>query len=119
MKIKQLIFGFLVVLLATSCGTSFEDKSISDEVDRLQRLEKELVKAISENKTKSATLICIQMKWEYIATTAGAASKCNKLTDIWDDKRRNYLIVMGIDPIKILGSKPKPKSFTEKLIDSY
>lgn len=115
MKIKQLIFGFLIVLLATSC----ENNSINDEVVRLQRLEKELVKAISENKTKTATLICIQMKWEYVATTAGPASKCKALAEIWDEKRRNYLIIMGIDPIKILGAKPKPKSFKEKLIDSY
>ena len=115
MKIKQLLFGFLIFFFASSC----EDANINNEVARLQRLERELVKSISENKTKSATLICIQMKWEYVATTAGAASKCKKLTDIWEDKRRNYLIIIGIDPIKILGAKPQPKSFKEKLIDSY
>lgn len=115
MKIKQLIIGFVLVFFVSSC----EDKSISNEVDRLQRLEKELVKAISENKTKSAKLICVQMKWEYVATTAGAASKCKELAEIWDDKRRNYLNIIGIDPIKILGAKPKPKNFKEKLLDSY
>lgn len=59
------------------------------------------------------------MKWEYVATTAGADAKCKKLADIWDDKRRNYLKIIGLDPIEILGEKPKPKTLKEKLIESY
>jgi hypothetical protein len=118
MKLKQLIFGFLIVCLFTSC----EQKSIDTEIERLQTLEKELNKSISEKNTERAKLICIQMKWEYVATTVGADVKCKKLAEIWDDKRRNYLKIIGIDPVEILGEKPKPKpkpkNFEERFFDN-
>jgi hypothetical protein len=46
------------------------------------------------------------MKWEYVATTLGADVKCKKLAEIWDDKRRNYLKIIGIDPVAILEKNP-------------
>lgn len=113
--LKSLLFGIAMVLFFSSC----EDKSINKEIERLQSLEQELNKTISENNIERAKLICIQMKWEYVATTAGADAKCKKLADIWDDKRRNYLKIIGLDPIEILGEKPKPKTLKEKLIESY
>ncbi len=62
------------------------------------------------------------MKWEYVATTAGADAKCKKLAEIWDDKRRNYLKIIGLNPNEILGEKPKPKpkpkTLEERLLDS-
>jgi len=115
MKLKQLLLGFILVCLFTSC----EQKNIDTEIERLQTLEKELNKSISEKEIENAKLICIQMKWEYVATTAGADAKCKKLAEIWDDKRRNYLKIIGVDPIEILGEKPKPKTLKEKLVDSY
>jgi hypothetical protein len=115
MKLKQLLFGFLLVCLFTSC----EQKSINTEVLRLQGLEKELNKSISEKNTERAKLLCVQMKWEYVATTVGADVKCKKLAEIWDDKRRNYLKIIGLDPNEILGEKPKPKTIKEKLVESY
>lgn len=118
MNLKQILFGFLLICLFASC----EDKSINKEIERLQSLEKELNKTISEKDTVRAKLICIQMKWEYVATTAGAAVKCKKLAEIWDDKRRNYLKIMGLNPDEILGErpkpKPKPKTFEERFFDS-
>ena len=119
MKLKQLIFGFILVCLFTSC----EDKNINKEIERLQTLEIELNKSISEKNIERAKLICIQMKWEYVATTAGADTKCKNLAEIWDDKRRNYLKIIGVDPVEILGEKPKPKpkpkTFEEKFLESY
>jgi hypothetical protein len=115
MKLKQLLFGFIIVCSLTGC----EQKNIDTEIMRLQGLEKELNKTISEKDTERAKLICVQMKWEYVATTAGADAKCKKLAVIWDDKRRNYLKIIGLDPIEILGEKPKPKTLKEKLIESY
>lgn len=115
MKLKQLLFGFTLVCLLTGC----EQKNIDTEILRLQGLEKELNKTISEKDTERAKLICVQMKWEYVPTTVGADVKCKKLTEIWDDKRRNYLKIIGIDPVTILGEKPKPKTLKEKLIESY
>ena len=118
MKLKQLIFGFILVCLFSSC----EDKNINKEIERLQTLEQELNKTISEKNTERAKLICIQMKWEYVATTVGADIKCKKLAEIWDDKRRNYLKIIGIDPVEILGEKPKPKpkpkTFEERFFDN-
>ena len=118
MKLKQLLFGFILVCLFTSC----EQKNIDTEIERLQILEKELNKSISEKNIERAKLICIQMKWEYVATTVGADVKCKKLAEIWDDKRRNYLKIIGIDPVEILGEKPKPKpkpkTFEERFLDS-
>lgn len=118
MKLKQILFGFLLACLFTSC----EQKSIDAEIERLQNLESELVKSISEKNTERAKLICIQMKWEYVATTVGAEVKCKKLTEIWDDKRRNYLKIIGINPNEILGEKlkpkPKPKNFEERFFDN-
>jgi hypothetical protein len=118
MKLKQLLFGFIIVCLLTSC----EQNNIDTEILRLQGLEKELNKTISENNIERAKLICVQMKWEYVATTAGADAKCKKLADIWDDKRRNYLKIIGIDPVEILGEKPKPKpkpkTFEERFFDN-
>ena len=118
MKLKQLLFGFILVCLLTSC----EQKNIDTEIERLKGLEKELNKTISENNMERAKLICIQMKWEYVATTVGADVKCKKLAEIWDEKRRNYLKIIGIDPVEILGEKPKPKpkpkTFEERLLDS-
>jgi len=118
MKLKQLLFGFLLACLFSGC----EQKSINSEIQRLQSLEKELVKSISEKNTERAKLISIQMKWEYVATTVGAEVKCKKLTVIWDDKRRNYLKIIGIDPVAILGEKPmpkpKPKTFEERFFDN-
>lgn len=113
--LKSLLFVITMLLFFSSC----EDKSINKEIERLQSLEKELNKTISQNNIEHAKLTCIQMKWEYVATTAGADSKCKKLAEIWDDKRRNYLKIIGLDPIEILGEKPKPKSLKEKLIESY
>jgi hypothetical protein len=113
--LKSLLFGIAMVLFFSSC----EDKSINKEIERLQSLEQELNKTISENNIERAKLICIQMKWEYVATTAGADAKCKKFAVIWDDKRRNYLKIIGLDPIEILGEKPKPKTLKEKLIESY
>lgn len=112
---KSLLFGVVMLLFLSSC----EDKSINKEIVRLQTLEKELIKTISEKNTERAKLICIQMKWEYVATTVGAGAKCKNLSEIWDDKRRNYLKIMGMNPDEILGEKPKPKSLKEKLIESY
>ena len=118
MKLKQLIIAFFIVCLFSSC----EQKNIDTEIKRLQRLEKELVKSISEKNTERAKLLCIQMKWEYVATTVGADVKCKKLAEIWDDKRRNYLKIIGIDPVEILGEKPKqkpkPKTFEERFFDN-
>lgn len=118
MKLKSLLFGVAMLLFFSSC----EDKSINKEIERLQNLEKELNKAISEKNTERAKLICIQMEWEYVATTAGADTKCDELAEIWDDKRRNYLKIIGIDPVEILGEKPKPKpkpkTFEERFFDS-
>lgn len=113
--LKSLLFSIAMVLFFSSC----EYKSINKEIERLQSLEQEFNKTISENNIERAKLICIQMKWEYVATTAGADAKCKKLADIWDDKRRNYLKIIGLDPIEILGEKPKPKTLKEKLIESY
>ena len=115
MKIVRVFFFFLIIYNLMGC----EQKNIDTEIERLQSLEKELNKTISQNNIEHAKLICIQMKWEYVATTAGADSKCKKLAEIWDDKRRNYLKIIGLDPIEILGEKPKPKSLKEKLIESY
>jgi hypothetical protein len=118
MKLKQLLFGFLIVCTFISC----EQKNIDTEIERLQNLEKELVKSISEKNIESAKLICIQMKWGYVPTTVGADVKCKKLAEIWDDKRRNYLKIIGIDPVEILGEKPKqkpkPKTFEERFFDN-
>ncbi len=118
MKLKQLLFGFLLACLFTSC----EQKSIDTEIERLQSLEKDLIKSISEKNTERAKILCIQMKWEYVATTVGAEVKCKKLAEIWDDKRRNYLKIIGIDPVEILGEKPKarpkPKTFEERFFDN-
>jgi hypothetical protein len=118
MKLKQLIFAFVLVCIFSSC----EDKSINKEIYRLQSLEKELNKTISEKNTERAKLICIQMKWEYVASTVGADAKCKKLAEIWDDKRRNYLKIMGLNPDEILGERPnpksKPKTFEERFFDN-
>lgn len=118
MNLKSLLFGLAILLFLSSC----EQKSINKEIERLQNLEKELVKSISEKNTERAKLICIQMKWEYVATTVGAEVKCKKLTEIWDDKRRNYLKLIGIDPVAILGEKPmpkpKPKTFEDRFFDN-
>ena len=115
MKLKQFMYGFLIVCLFTSC----EQNDINTEIERLQIIEKELINSISQNNIEHAKVLCIKMKWEYVATTAGADAKCKKLADIWDDKRRNYLKIIGLNPIEILGEKPKPKTLKEKLIDSY
>jgi hypothetical protein len=116
--LKSLLFGVALLLFLSSC----EVKSINKEIERLQTLEKELVKSISKKNIESAKLICIQMKWEYVANTAGANARCKKLAEIWDDKRRNYLKIIGIDPVEILGEKPKPKpkpkNFEERFFDS-
>jgi hypothetical protein len=112
--LKSLLVCVAMLLLFSSC----EQKNIHAEIVRLQGLEKELNKAISENNTERAKLICVQMKWEYVPTTVGADVKCKKLAEIWDDKRRNYLKIIGIDPIEILGEKPKPKTLQERLLDT-
>ena len=118
MNLKSLLFSLAMLLFLSSC----EQKNIDTEIGRLQTLEKELNKTISEKDTGRAKLICIQMKWEYVPTTVGADVKCKKLTEIWDDKRRNYLKIIGINPVEILGEKPKPKpkpkTFEEKFLES-
>lgn len=116
--LKLVLIGVAMLLFLSSC----EQKKIDTEIGRLQTLEKELNKTISEKNIERAKLICIQMKWEYVATTVGADVKCKKLAEIWDDKRRNYLKIIGIDPVEILGEKPKPKSkpktFEERFLDN-
>ena len=118
MNLKSLLFSLAMLLFLSSC----EQKNIDTEIGRLQTLEIELNKSISEKNIERAKLICIQMKWEYVATTVGADVKCKKLAEIWDDKRRNYLKIIGIDPVEILGEKPKPKpkpkTFEEKFLES-
>lgn len=118
MKLKQFLFGLLLACLFTSC----EQKSTDTEIERLKTLEIDLNKSISEKNTERAKLICIQMKWEYVASTVGADSKCKKLAEIWDDKRRNYLKIMGLNPDEILGERPnpksKPKTFEERFFDN-
>jgi hypothetical protein len=116
--LKSLLFGLAMLLSLSSC----EQKNIDTEIERLKTLEIELNKSISEKNTERAKLICIQMKWEYVSTTVGADVKCKKLAEIWDDKRRNYLKIIGIDPVAILGEKPKPKpkpkTFEERFFDN-
>ena len=116
--LKSLLFSLAMLLFLSSC----EQKNIDTEIERLQLLEKELTKSISEKNIERAKLICIQMKWEYVSTTVGADVKCKKLAEIWDDKRRNYLKIIGIDPVEILGEKPKPKpkpkTLEERFLDS-
>ena len=112
MKLKKILFSLLVLVLFSSC----EDKNIDGEVARLQGLERELITDISNKKVEHATLLCIQMKWQYVATTAGAAGKCKRHAEIWDEKRRNYLKIMGLNPTEILEAKPKPKSLQERFL---
>ena len=116
--LKSLLLCITMLLFFSSC----EQKNIDTEIERLQLLEKELTKSISEKNIERAKLICIQMKWEYVSTTVGADVKCKKLAEIWDDKRRNYLKIIGIDPVEILGEKPKPKpkpkTLEERFLDS-
>ncbi len=112
---KSLFFGVAMLLFFASC----EDNSINKEIERLQSIEKELIKSISQNDINHAKVLCVEMKWGYVATTAGADAKCKKLAEIWDDKRRNYFKIIGVDPEEILGEKPKPKTIKEKLIESY
>lgn len=114
--LKSLVFSFTILLLFSGC----EQNNIDSEILRLQNLEKELNKTISENNYNRAKLICIQMEWEYVATTAGAGSKCKKLAEIWDNKRRNYLKLIGFNPEIILGKKIqkiKAKNFEERFLD--
>ncbi len=113
MKIVRVFFVFLIIYTLMGC----EQKNIDAEIARLQELEKEVINDISEKRLDHAKLICVKMKWGYVATTAGAAVKCKKLAEIWDEKRRNYLTVIGVKPDDILGKKPKPKSFQERLLD--
>lgn len=113
MKIVRVFFVFLIIYSLMGC----EQKNIDAEIARLQELEKEVINDISEKRLEQAKLICVKMKWGYVATTAGAAGKCKKLAEIWDEKRRNYLTVIGVKPDDILGEKPKPKSFQERFLD--
>lgn len=118
MKLKSYLVVFLFLIFTSGC----ENDGIADEIMRLKALEKELIQTISEKKTEKAKILCIQMKWEYVATTVGAAAKCKMYADIWDDKRRNYLKAIGINPIEVLGEKPMPKpqlkTFEERIFDT-
>lgn len=60
MKLKQLMYGFLIVCLFTCC----EQNDINNEIERLQSIEKELINSISQNYIEHAKVSFIIMKWE-------------------------------------------------------
>jgi len=112
-RIQALLFILLMsVFLFSSC----ENDAIMKEKQRLEAVETELLKAISEKNTEYAKLLCVKMRWQYVGTTAGAITECEELAKIWDEKSRSYLRSMGLNPVEILGEKPVEKSDWDKFL---
>jgi len=118
MKKLATIFGaFLIAsVVLTSCGENKQDLLEAEELVRLNKVETEIKQAIAEQNHDYAKLLCLSLKWEYIlpGNVSDGGTNEEKII-LWDQKSRNYLNLMGFDPVKILGEKPKRKTMKEQL----
>ena len=106
----------MALFLISSCGESKSDILKAEELVRLNKVETEIKQAIADENYEQAKLLCLSLKWEYILSGNISDGGTNESKIIlWDQKSRNYLSLMGFDPVKILGEKPKPKTIKEQL----
>lgn len=109
-------FLLMFFLLLSSCGPSEQTILQEAEVVRLKKVETEIKEAILNKNYDKAKLLCLSLKWEYVLPgTISDGGTNEELIILWDQKSRNYLQLMDLDPVKILGEKPKRKTLKENL----
>ena len=106
----------MVLFLTSSCGESKSDILIAEELVRLNKVETEIKQAITDKDHDYAKMLCLSLTWAYIlpGNVSDGGTNEEKII-LWDQKSRNYLHLMGFDPVEILGEKPKRKTMKEKL----
>ncbi|MBW6533910.1 MAG: hypothetical protein K0B11_02780 [Mariniphaga sp.] len=77
-----------------------ESDEFSREKIRLAEVENELTQAIENGDTIKAKTLIIQLRWQYEPSTIGGQSEADALKNIWNAKRKEYLILMGEDTDK-------------------
>lgn len=75
-----------------------ENDNIESENERLTHIENKLLEAIAENDTTKAKAFLIQLRWQYEPSSVGGQSEVDELRKIWNNKRREYLKLIGENP---------------------
>lgn len=116
MKMKRFLLLTFLLTLFISLTSCKDGEKIEAAKQRLQQIEREVMKAISEKNFEYAKVLCVQMKWEAVAKSGPGQSECRKLKQIWDEKSRSYLKSMGFNPDELLGKK-REKSTLEQIMN--
>jgi hypothetical protein len=77
-----------------------ENEGISREKERLHEIETKFIAAVETGDTAKAKLLIIQLRWQYEPSTIGGQAEADALRNIWNAKRKEYLMLIGEDPNK-------------------
>lgn len=91
------LLAFILVFFLMMFISRPENNGISAEKARLEQVEKEVEKAINSKDTTKAKMYLVQLTWQYAPGTIGGQNECEELKKIWNDKRNNYLTILGED----------------------
>ena len=93
---KKVYSLFLFVIIATLL-TSCDNRGIEEEKARLADIEKRLIESMSIGDTNSAKVLSLQLTWDFVATTVGGSSQCEKYEELWTKKRISYMTYLNMD----------------------
>lgn len=92
-KIYSLFIFFVAATLLASC----DNRGIEEERARLADIEKRLIESMSIGDTNSAKVLSLQLTWDFVATTVGGSSQCEKYEELWTKKRISYMTYLNMD----------------------
>lgn len=75
-----------------------ENNNIESENERLTNIENRFLEAVSKKDTTMAKALLIQLRWQYEPSTVGGQSEVDELRKIWNNKRKDYLRLIGENP---------------------
>ncbi len=91
--------GLLVFFVVIYFLISYpERRAFNAEKERLERVEQQVIDAITAKNNELAKALIIQLRWQYEPRSAGGIGEADKLRQTWRNKRAEYLRVIGEDP---------------------
>ena|SRR6056297_261054 len=96
-----------------------ERKAIEAEKQRLEKAEEQVIDAIAAGNNELAKVLIIKLRWQHEASTSGGISECDKLRQVWRNKRAEYLNLIGENPDDFIldEDEGKTKSLKEQWKD--
>lgn len=91
------VYSLFLFVVAASLLVSCDNRGIEEERARLADIEKRLIESMSIGDTNSAKVLSLQLTWDFVATTVGGSSQCEKYEELWTKKRISYMTYLNMD----------------------